>query len=167
VFTLTVNLPSESWCASVLRKVRWGKAGKTYSPRCGSSKTKKDGHYGSSYQKYFCKACERSFNDKTGTLFHYSHTPINRWFLAIYLFFVLWIGCSVRETSREAVIPYRRCYRFIRTIMERLLFLSIVRHTKLEGKVETDEFYLKAGLKGRSSYHEQTNSCYDRKRTKA
>jgi transposase-like protein len=110
MFTLTTNLPSESWCASVLRRVRWGRedsSGKAICPRCGSSKTKKDGYYGC-YQKYFCKSCGRSFNDKTGTLFHYSHTPLNRWFLAIYLFFVLWLGCSIRETSQEAVIPYYR-----------------------------------------------------------
>ena len=42
-------------------------------PRCQSNNVKKDGHY-RSYQKYFCKQCERGFNDKTGTVFHYSHT---------------------------------------------------------------------------------------------
>jgi transposase-like protein len=96
----------------------------------------------------------KSFNDKTGTLFHYSRTPLNRWFLAIYLFFVLWVGCSIRETSLQVEIPYYRCYVFVRTLMERLK-RNIVRNASvLSGKVESDEFYVKSGLKGRS-YHTQ------------
>ncbi|HSF50594.1 MAG TPA: hypothetical protein VLA74_07530 [Nitrososphaeraceae archaeon] len=70
MFTLTTSLPDEGWCTSLLRKVRW----KDYilCPHCKSNNVKKDGHY-RSYQKYFCKQCERWFNDKTGTIFHYSH----------------------------------------------------------------------------------------------
>ncbi|MFB5600965.1 MAG: hypothetical protein ACE5SW_12160 [Nitrososphaeraceae archaeon] len=32
--------------------------------------------------KYFHKQCQRWFNDKTGTVFHYSHPPLKIWFLA-------------------------------------------------------------------------------------
>ena len=89
----------ESWCTSLLRNVRWDK-GRVECPRCHSYDIKKDGRY-RCYQKYFCKQCERWFNDKTGTVFHYSHTPLKKWFLAIYLYFVLWPGCSIKETSLE------------------------------------------------------------------
>lgn len=149
MFTLTVSLPDESWCTSLLRNVRWDK-GRVECPRCHSYDIKKDGRY-RCYQKYFCKQCERWFNDKTGTTFHYSHTPLKKWFLAIYLYFVLWPGCSTREISLELVVPYPRCYRFIRTVMEKLSLLST---TKLDGITECDEFYIKAGLKGRS-YHDE------------
>lgn len=152
MFSLVKFPPLESYCASVLRKVRWNDS-RAACPRCHSDNTKKDGHY-RSYQKYFCKSCLRSFNDKTGTLFHYSRTPLSRWFIAIYLFFVLWIGCSIRETSIQVEIPYYRCYIFIRTLIERLRKDSVDRCTVLSGKVESDEFYIKSGLKGRS-YHEQ------------
>jgi hypothetical protein len=73
--------------------------------------------------------------------------------LALYLYFVLWPGCSVREISLEVAVPYPRCYRFIRTIREKLSSMFSVA-TKLDGEVETDEFYIKAGLKG-SSYHDE------------
>ena len=46
-------------------KVEWNVALHSYD-------IKKDGQY-RCYQKYFCKHCERWFNDKTGTTFHYSH----------------------------------------------------------------------------------------------
>jgi hypothetical protein len=52
-----------------------------------------------------------------------------------------------REISLELVIPYPRCYRFIRTVMEKLS-LSSISATKLDGITECDEFYIKAGLKG-------------------
>lgn len=122
-------------------------------PRCHCYDIKKDCQY-RCYQKYFCKQCKRWFNDKTGTIFHYSHTPLRKWFLAIYLYFILWPGCSIMETSFEVGVPYPRCYRFIRTVMEKLSTSLSSSSTKLNGDVERDEFYIKAGLKGRS-YHDE------------
>lgn len=151
MFTLSTSLPDECWCARVLRNTRW-KDSIITCPHCNSKNVKKEGHY-RSYQKYFCKECIRWFNDKTGTIFHYSHTPLKIWFLVLYLFFVLWPGCSIREVSSEVSISYDICYRFIRTIMERLSS-SIYDDVKLDDIIEADEFYVKAGLKGRL-YHEQ------------
>jgi hypothetical protein len=68
------------------------------------------------------------------------------------VYFVLWPGCSIREVSLEVVVPILRCYRFIRTVMEKLSSSSS--SAKLGGNVEGDEFYIKAGLKGRS-YHDE------------
>ena len=150
MFTLTTSLPDEGWCTCLLRNVRWNDY--VICPRCQSYKIKKDGHY-RSYQKYFCKQCERWFNDKTSTIFHYSHTPLKVWFLAVYLYFVLWPGCSIREVSRELVVPFPRCYRFIRTVMEK-----ISSSNKLHSNIEVDEFYIKAGLKGRSYKEEIVKS---------
>ena len=149
MFTLTISLPDESWCSNLLRSVIWDKD-RLECPRCHSYDIKKDGQY-RSYQKYFCKHCERWFDDKTGTIFHYSHTPLKKWFLAMYLYFVLWPGCSIKEISLELVVPYPRCYRFIRTVMEKLSSISA---TKLDDIIEVDEFYIKAGLKGRSYHNE-------------
>ena len=160
MFTLTTSLPDESWCTSVLREVRW-KKNSVICPRCQSYNIKKDGLY-RSYQKYFCKHCKREFNDKTGTVFHYSHTPLKIWFLAMYLYFILWPGCSIREVSFEVVVPYPRCYRFIRTVMEKLVSSLPSIAIKLDGTVEGDEFYIKAGLKGRP-YHDEIVKSVGRK----
>ena len=84
------------------------------------------------------------------------------WFLAIYLYFILRPGCSIREVSLEVVIPFPRCYRFIRTVMEKLSSSSLSSSAKLGGNVEGDEFYIKAGLKGRS-YHDEIVKSAGRK----
>jgi hypothetical protein len=81
-------------------------------------------------------------------LFHYSHTTLNKWFLAICMFFVLWVGCSMRDIS--SVLYERRYYHFIRTMMLLVFIYSIPKTTKLKENVETDELCKKAGLKGRS-----------------
>ena len=147
MFTLTISLPNESWCSNLLRNVRWRK-GNVVCPRCHSYDTKKDGQY-RFYQKYFCKQCERWFNDKTGTVFHYSHTQLKKWFLTLYLYVCYcWPGCSIKEISSEVAVPYPRCYRFIRTVMEKLSSSPSLSTTKLGGITECDEFYIKAGLKG-------------------
>ena len=146
MFTLTISLPDESWCAGLLRKTRWNDDC-IVCPRCQSYHIKKDGQY-RSYQKYFCKQCRRWFNDKTDTVFHYSHTQLKKWFLAIYLYFILLPGCSIREISSEVAVPYPKCYRFIRTVMEKLSSSPSLFPTKLDDITECDEFYIKAGLKG-------------------
>lgn len=160
MFTLTISLPDESWCACLLRKTRWNDDC-IVCPRCQSYHIKKDGQY-RSYQKYFCKQCKRWFNDKTGTVFHYSHTQLKKWFLAMHLYFVLWPGCSIMEISLELVIPYPICYRFIRKVMEKLSSSPSLFPTKLDGITECDEFYIKAGLKGRS-YHDEIVKTAGRK----
>jgi hypothetical protein len=75
------------------------------------------------------------------------------WFLAMYLYSLLWPVCSIRDVSFEIVVPYPRCYRFIRTVMEKYPSSSSSSN-KLDGSIESDEFYFKAGLKGRS-YHDE------------
>ena len=93
--------------------------------------------------------------------FHYSHSPLKTWFLVLYLFFVLWPGCSIHETSLEVdIILYYRCYKFIRSVMKRLTAStsSTLDGVRLTGIVEADEFYIKAGLKGRPYHLEILNS---------
>ncbi|CAN5825380.1 hypothetical protein BH23THE1_BH23THE1_00580 [soil metagenome] len=79
-------------------------------------------------------------------------------------------GCSVREISLEVAVPvpYPRCYRFIRTVMEKLSSSSLLSANQLDGPAESDEFYIKAGLKGRS-YHDEIVKAgrKPRKRVKA
>jgi hypothetical protein len=71
----------------------------------------------------------------------------------MYLYFILWPVCSIREVSLEVVVSFPRCYRFIRTVMEKLSSSSLS-SAKIGCNVEGDEFYIKAGLKGRS-YHDE------------
>jgi hypothetical protein len=61
------------------------------------------------------------------------------------------------KTTLQTNIPSYICYRFIRTIMERIAS-SKSDNLKLRGVIEADEFYIKAGLKGRAYHGEILNS---------
>jgi len=137
-------LLTEKECLRIFRFVRWSDG--VYCPICGSRWLKKNGHY-KGYQRYLCKVCGGSFNDKTGTVFHYSHVSLGVWFLIIYLAFVL--EKSTRAAAKEACLGYRACYRIVRTVMDRIYASKA--EARLRGVVEVDEFYVTAGLKGRGS----------------
>jgi hypothetical protein len=65
----------------------------------------------------------------------------------------------IHETSLEVRVSYYRCYKFIRSVMKRLTSSSsALGSVKLGGIFEADEFYIKAGLKGRPYHLEILNS---------
>jgi hypothetical protein len=51
------------------------------------------GSYRRGLKRYKCKACGRTFNDKTGMIFHYSRLSLREWFTLIILFFCLHNSC--------------------------------------------------------------------------
>lgn len=134
-------------CASLLRIARWYDG--LYCPICYSRMVKRYGKYRRIFQRYYCGECKHTFNDKTGTIFHYSHISLPEWFLAAYLFCIPWMGCSIMSISNQLSMPYRNCYHMIRAVMDRL---ASAEQGKLDGEVEIDELYTHAGMKGRS-YH--------------
>ncbi len=150
----------EQFCACLFRSARWNMG--LYCPRCNSNRVRRHCRYRMLFQRYYCHHCGQTFNDKTGTVFHYSHVPLSRWFLAIYLFcMVSWTGISIRSTSLQLGIAYRICYHMIRGIMGRI---ATAGDQKLGGTVEHDELYVKSGMKGRGYHYDIVRQRPPRKR---
>lgn len=59
-------LNSEASAANLLEQVRWYDG--LYCPRCQSKSVINYGSY-REYQRYLCEDCDRTFNDKTDTIF--------------------------------------------------------------------------------------------------
>jgi len=95
-------------------------------------------------QRYYCKTCERWFNDKPGTPMAHSMLPLRVWFYAA---FTIQSKVSVRELSRTLGLPYTTTYRMVKKL-RRNMYVKASR-LRLEGIVEIDETYVKAGLKGK------------------
>ena len=140
----------EASAARLLREVRWAEGVRC--PYCSSEAIIRWAWYRHVYQRYRCKVCLRTFNDKTGTIFAYSRIPLKEWLFLAYL-----LGClhiSILKASRELGRSYGAVYRSARKIMyaihrcRRRLWSS----RKLSGDVEMDEVYIKAGLKGRGNH---------------
>ena len=87
---------SESVAADLLQQVRW-RDGVTC-PRCRSDLTVRNGSY-RAIQRYIRKDCDRTFNDKTGTIFARSKVALHRWLFSIYAF--LRFNTNLRQPQCE------------------------------------------------------------------
>ena len=131
---------SERRAASLLAQIRWRDG--IYCPRCRGESVIRYGSY-RVFQRYLCKDCDRTFNDQTGTVFEHSAVELRKWFLAVYTY--IRFNTSLRQLDVEIDVSYKTIYRRVQRFLRALDAPRI----QLEGPVEIDEFYVKAGLKGR------------------
>ena len=131
---------SESLAADLLEQVRWRDG--VECPRCRSDLTVKNGSYGP-FQRYLCKNCDRTFNDKTGTIFAHSKIALRKWLFSIYAF--LRFNTSLQQIHREIDVTYKTVHQRVQRFMRALDAPAL----DLVGPVEIDEVYVSAGKKGR------------------
>lgn len=82
------NLNTEEKCIDYLERMRWPQGVRC--PTCGRSSISRfqtKGKSGKTRHLYQCldKSCRYQFSPTTGTIFHDSHLPLNKWFQAIAL----------------------------------------------------------------------------------
>ncbi|MXX20579.1 MAG: IS1595 family transposase [Cenarchaeum sp. SB0661_bin_35] len=130
--------------ANLLMLVRWPDG--VVCPHCKeSSNIKKRGRYMTCLQRYYCKDCKRSFNDKTGTILHYKHVGPGQWMMLVWGFFGgPTNGMSINYLANE-IGSYPVVYYLIKNMMTMVYNLPT---KKLSGTVEHDEAYARAGSKG-------------------
>ncbi|EMA48154.1 ISH4-type transposase [Halococcus salifodinae DSM 8989] len=63
----------------------------------------KNGSYGP-LQRYLCKDCDRTFNDKASTIFAHSKIALRKWLFSIYAF--LRFNTSLQQLQREIVLKF-------------------------------------------------------------
>ena len=107
------------------------------------------GKYKRVYQRYRCKACFSTFNDKIGTLFAYKHLSLQGWFWLIVL--SLYGHLSWRRIGKILGVSEMTVFGYGKAMMEKVKIWQEEREEKLKGIVELDEAYVKAGLKGRNN----------------
>jgi len=133
-------LRSEASAANLLEQVRWRDG--LYCPRCRSESVIKYGSY-REYQRYLCKDCDRTFNDKTGTIFAHAKIGLDKLLFAFYSF--LRFNTSIHQLDAELTVSYRSLRRRVEQFARTLDAPAI----NFVGPVEIDEVYVTAGLKGR------------------
>ncbi len=131
---------SERRAANLLAQIRWRDG--VYCPRCRAESVIRYGSY-RVFQRYLCKNCDRTFNDQTSTVFEHSSVALRKWFLAVYTY--IRFNTSLRQLDVEIDVSYKTIYRRV----QRFLRALDAPRPQLEGPVEIDELYVKAGLKGR------------------
>lgn len=105
------RVPSESECAEILRRVRWGE-GQAKCVNCGSRKVVREGVSGST-SKYRCKKCGLYFNDKSRTIFQDTKVPLSKWFAAALL---VQEDDTITSIAKRIGLSYRNTYYIVKKL---------------------------------------------------
>lgn len=120
-------------CRSFLEAIRWPKGIKC--PLCASDKISRIHER----KQFDCDACRYQFSVTAGTIFHDSHLPLTKWFVATYLMCEAKKGISANQLKRTIKVSYKTawylCHR-IRKAMEE------ANPKPLKGTIEIDESYI-------------------------
>lgn len=139
--------PDDDACLAYLFDMRFGDDYECH--RCGEvGKFKKL----SKVPAYTCQ-CGEHVHPMAGTPFHRSHTPLQKWFYAMYLFTTTRHGVPAKELQRQLSVNYKTAWRMGHEIRK---YLALVDgDDPLSGHVEIDETLAggrkKGGTRGRGA----------------
>jgi len=85
---------------------------------------------------YSC-SCGEHFHPMVGTPFHKSHTPLQKWFYAMYLFTTTRHGVPAKELQRQLAVNYKTAWRMGHEIRKYLAWVD--GDPPVGGHVEIDE----------------------------
>ncbi len=91
------QFPTHEECIAHLEAVRWPD-GTPICPYCGSKNTAPN------EKRHRCYDCRTGFSVTVGTIFHRTHLPLQKWFLAISLTLNAKKGLSALQLSREILV---------------------------------------------------------------
>jgi len=128
---------NEEKCRACLEDLRW--ADGVTCPRCGS---KSISRYQNKYV-FDCNSCRYQFSVTSNTIFHDTHLPLWKWFLATYLMCESKKGISANQMKRALSVSYKTawylCHRIRATMPE---------NNMLGGTVEVDETFVGGKTEG-------------------
>ena len=151
--TLTVTdffrqFPTDDACLEHLWEVRFGDE-----VECG-----KCGKIGKFYRlskepAYSCPRCGHHIHPMVGTPFEKTHTPLQKWFYAMYLFTTTRHGVAAKELQRQLGVTYKTAWRMGHLIRKHMADTD--GEWQLVGTVEVDETYVggkrSGGKRGRGA----------------
>lgn len=129
-------------CIEYLAKWRWPEGIRCLT--CGTDKVKQ---YASPTKKqptrkvYQCQepTCKQQFTATSGTIFHDTHLPLVKWFMALALVVDAKKGISAKQLQRHLSVGYKTAWYLAHRIREAM---NEPNGIKLSGTVEMDETYI-------------------------
>lgn len=95
--------------------------------------------------KFECNSCRYQFTATAGTIFHDTHLPLWKWFLATYLMIESKKGISACQIQRTLEISYKTAWYLCHRIRNAMRDLTA---EVLKGVVEVDETYVGGKVRG-------------------
>lgn len=132
IISVFTQFPTQKSCISYLEKLRWNNIPEC--PYCRSvnqTPLKKE-------RRYHCNNCNTSYSVTVRTIFHKTHLPIQKWFLAISLILNAKKGMSARQLARHLHVNYNTAWRITMKIRDTMSEQRDI----LQGIVEMDETFI-------------------------
>jgi transposase-like protein len=137
--------PKEKDCITHLEKTRWNDKPKC--PYCQSGNVtpvpKEERHH--------CNNCNTSFSVTVGTIFHHTHLPLQKWFLAVCLTLNAKKGVAARQMARHLHVNKDTAWRMDMKIRQAMAERE--QRDLLTGLVECDETYIGGKPRPGTGFH--------------
>jgi transposase-like protein len=130
---------SDDKCRTYLEELRWPDG--LDCPRCGGRTISRI----ASRNQFDCDDCRYQFSVTAGTLFHDSHLPLWKWFLAVYLICESKKGISSKQLERTLGVSYKTAWYLSHRIREAMGERD---EPLLNGTVEVDETWIGGESRG-------------------
>jgi transposase-like protein len=137
---LIEQFADEDKCREYLEGLRWPDG--VICPKCASKSVSRI----STRSQFDCNSCRYRFSVTSGTMFHDSHLPLSKWFLATYMMIESKKGMSAKQFERSLGVAYRTAWYLCHRVRKAMEEASPI---KLRGIVEIDETYVGGKVKGK------------------
>ena len=126
-------------CIELLKRLRWPDG--VECPRCHAKQVPfLEGH-----DRFWCSECSYQFSVTSNTIFHDSHLPMQKWFLAVLLLCESRKGMSANQLKRMLGVSYKTAWYLCHRIRAAMAEQD---RPMLDGVVEVDETYVGGKQKG-------------------
>jgi transposase-like protein len=136
---LIEDFGSEEKCRRYLERLRWPNG--VVCPTCKSKKISRIAER----NQFDCDSCRYQFSATAGTIFHDTHLPLWKWFLATYLICESRKGMSANQIKRMLKITYKTSWYLCHRIRHTMITVA---KPDLDGTVEVDETFVGGKKKG-------------------
>src|SRR5215213_10991177 len=140
IMKLIERYDSDDKCRLTLEKLRWPLGVRCI--RCDSEKV----YRAKKRNQFECGACGYHFSVTTGTIFHDTHLPLRKWFIATYLICESKKGVSALQLKRTLGVSYKTAWYLSHRIRAAL---NEVDAQLLRGIVEVDETFVGGEVEGK------------------
>lgn len=132
IITIFEKYPTQESCIKHIEQVRWGNK-----PSCPYCKSHRQTPF-KNCNRYHCNNCNTSFSVTVQTIFHRTHLPLQKWFVAISLIVNAKKGISSRQLARDINVNHKTAWSMQMRIRKAMTEYGDL----LKGIVEMDETYI-------------------------
>ncbi len=133
IMKLMDKFHSEDACREALEGLRWPDG--AVCPRCQSQSISRIYNY----NVFECNSCRYQFSVKSGTVFHDSHLPLRKWFVAVFLMVESRKGVSANQLKRVLKVSYKTAWYLCHRIRGAVVVDNPVPLSKI---IEVDETWV-------------------------